>query len=127
MKTEQIYELVIDVLSKSIDARNDDKVLIFEVLKLTGAEFSEKDNAILIKQSKLGDLPSFESIRRVRQKIQNGELRFLPTWGNALVKRGFTDDVVRSMFGDQSNVYQNYIFIKTEGMRLRSNIQVATL
>lgn len=117
MKGEEIYRLVEKVLSVNQDARNDDRYLIFQVLKLCDVP-GDKDS-ITLKFDKLDSLPSFESIRRFRQRIQNQELRYLPSWGNVLVRRGFSENEVRCIFGDYSETYQNYVFIKTEGARTR--------
>lgn len=127
MRTEETYHAVETVLMQSEQARNDDKHLIFRVLEHLNVPLDKKNNALIISIDLLDSLPSFESIRRIRQKIQNEEGRFLPTWGNVLVKRGFTEETVRAIFGESSNVFQNYIFIKTEGMRMRMPITVATL
>lgn len=121
MKTELLYAEIVNVLSSSVEARNDDKVLIFNICKNLKVPLSPSGE-LIISLERLGDLPSFESIRRLRQKIQNEEGRFIPTYGNVLCKRGFTQDLVRSVFGESSNEYQNYIFIKTEGSRFKQPI-----
>lgn len=126
MRTDELYTLVESTLSKSEESCNDDKCLIFNIFKELGC-FSKEADALIIKQSQLSDLPSFESIRRIRQKIQNEEGRFLPTYGNVLVKRGFTEQTVRSIFGESSKTYQAYIFIKTEGARSKVAYEVATV
>lgn len=123
MKTELLYAEIVAVLSSNVEARNDDKLLIFNVCKNLNVPLSAKGE-LIISVEQLGNLPSFESIRRLRQKIQNEERRFLPTYGNVLCRRGFTQETVRSVFGESSNEYKNFMFIKSEGSRYRQPIEL---
>lgn len=117
----QLKPIVEKVLADNLDARNDDHKLVFLTYKELGFNCQINDGAVILtlKESDLALIPAFESITRLRRQIQNVELRYLPTWGNVLVKRNFTEETVRAIFGESSNVFQNYIFIKTEGARYR--------
>lgn len=88
MKTIRHY--VEEVLRDVEQARNDDKVLVIEVLKRMGFVRIEDGN-IVIRLEDLDKLPAFESIRRERQRIQNQELRYLPTDVEVLVLRKIYD------------------------------------
>lgn len=110
------YEIVETVLRSDVEARNDDKKLIVGCLKELGLI---KNNMLSVSADDLDKLPSFETITRIRRKIQNEEKRFIPTWANVLVKREFSEDTVKAVFGDSSNEYKQYIFIKSEGMRFK--------
>ena len=60
------------VLAEDPNARNNDLWLIISVWRKQGLK-------VYLDYSKLGEVANFESIRRIRQKIQNEEGRYLPT------------------------------------------------
>jgi ribosomal protein S2 len=68
------YDLVKKVLIDSEQARNSDKECIWQVYKRIGAvkdvEWFGQREAIIKENFLSGKLPSFETIRRSRQKIQ---------------------------------------------------------
>jgi len=64
-------DLVKEILAQDERARNDDKWLI---LKVVG-----RITRIYIPYQDLEKIPSFETITRVRRKIQNEEKLYLPT------------------------------------------------
>lgn len=69
-----IYNLVIKLLKNIPQTRNSDKLLFTEVLRSLGAVksvnwFGERE-AVLLDSLTSGDLPSYESVRRSRQKAQ---------------------------------------------------------
>lgn len=70
----KIYDLVKKILEKDQQARNSDKECIWQVYKSVGAvkdvEWFGTREAITKDQFLSGKLPSFETIRRSRQKIQ---------------------------------------------------------
>ena len=82
MKTIQeiknIENLVNEILREDIRARNDDKYLTFRVLQqiLTGERSSE---LLSMSLNDIKKLPAFETVKRVRAKIQNKEKLFLPS------------------------------------------------
>lgn len=72
MKT---YDLVLRILTRNPATRNSDNLLFAEVLRSLGAIkpvqwFSVEKEAVLLDSILSGNLPSFETIRRTRQKIQ---------------------------------------------------------
>lgn len=116
--TNELRDTVEEVLAANEDARNDDKYLIYDVMKKKGVKEIRCVDGTTQLQLSLDDLekiPSFESITRLRRKIQNDDKLYLPTHATVLHKRGFTEDVVRAVFGDHSNILGRYIFIATEG------------
>jgi hypothetical protein len=70
MEEGTIKKVVEIVLERNVEARNDDRILIFEVLKEMYYVWEEKGN-LLINKKNIKELPSFESIRRIRQFIQS--------------------------------------------------------
>jgi hypothetical protein len=70
----KIYDLVKKILEDNEQARNSDKLLIWEVYKSIGivkeVEWFGNREAIIKENFLSGKLPSFETIRRSRQKIQ---------------------------------------------------------
>jgi hypothetical protein len=72
MKT---YDLVLRILTRNPATRNSDNLLFAEVLRALGAIkpvqwFSVEKEAVLLDSILSGNLPSFETIRRTRQKLQ---------------------------------------------------------
>lgn len=69
------YDLVLKLLKTKEQTRNSDKLLFTEVLRYLGAIktvtwFSQDREAVMVESLLSGNLPSFETIRRTRQKIQ---------------------------------------------------------
>lgn len=61
-------DMVKEILKENEQARSDDNVLILEVIKTYG-----KQNVSIgeyLKMQKVWKIPSFETIRRTRQKVQ---------------------------------------------------------
>jgi len=84
MNLQNVKKLVEWALEEHSAARNDDKVLIFVILrKILQPQcfpYYAYDNPnITIYFRDLPKFPSFEAIIRARAKIQNDEKRFLPT------------------------------------------------
>lgn len=116
--TQDLKPIVEEVLSQDLDSRNGDKYLIYNVLKKLGVKeltTADQSKQLQISLDQLESLPSFESITRLRRKIQNDEKRYLPTYAKVLHSRGFSEDTVRAVFGDHSNILGRYIFIASEG------------
>lgn len=98
---KQIKERVEYVLEQVPEARNSDKVLIGLVWRkfypdLIHTNLVSKDYVFL---SDLMHLPSPESIRRVRQKIQNTEGKYPPTSWEVARKRRFLESEWRLALG----------------------------
>lgn len=66
-----IKEVVREVLEESPKARNSDKLLILQCLRKMGFK-------IYVDYRELSAMPSWESLRRCRQVIQNEEGLYLP-------------------------------------------------
>jgi predicted HAD superfamily hydrolase len=62
----KLYDRCLDILKRNQQARNSDKVLIWEVFRETGTLM---DGQVITKDGWMGSV-STESIRRCRQKIQ---------------------------------------------------------
>jgi hypothetical protein len=72
---EQTSALVEKILSQDMEARNNDKWLCFRVYE----EIARKHGkGIFIPFELFEKFPSFETITRVRRKIQNDEGKYLP-------------------------------------------------
>jgi hypothetical protein len=72
MKT---YDLILKLLKTKPQTRNSDKLLFTEVLRYLGAIktvtwFGQDREAVMVESLLSGNLPSFETIRRTRQKLQ---------------------------------------------------------
>jgi hypothetical protein len=79
MKLMKVKKLVEEALEFDIRARNDDRILIFLILrKILYGRFVQYDTLVIPRREFL-KFPSFEAIIRARAKIQNVEKRFLPT------------------------------------------------
>ncbi|KYC47434.1 MAG: hypothetical protein AMQ74_01684 [Candidatus Methanofastidiosum methylothiophilum] len=70
-EVKRTKDLVREILAQDERARNDDKWLILKVIG--------KITRIYIPYQDLEKIPSFETITRVRRKIQNEEGMYLPT------------------------------------------------
>ena len=71
----KVYDLVLKLLKTKEQTRNSDKLLFTEVLRYLGAIkivtwFGQDREAVMVESLLSGNLPSFETIRRTRQKIQ---------------------------------------------------------
>src|SRR3990167_7678995 len=98
---KEAYQLVESCLQEET-CRNNDTYLLFQVwAKHTGREvFSIEDAFSLIKP---------ETIRRVRQIIQNEEKRFLPTIPGVLAQRKFKEQEVREHFSQNQPIVSKYL------------------
>jgi len=74
-----VKELVLNLLETSPRCRNDDKYLTYMVMR----HFTN----IYINFNDFEKIPSFETIKRTRAKIQNNEGLFPPTSETALKRR----------------------------------------
>lgn len=83
--------VVREVLKQKEKARNSDKYLIWFIKhKVEGHDLNEFEE--------YKDSTNPETIRRVRQDIQNSEGEFLPTSEEVLERRGFREDEIREYF-----------------------------
>lgn len=75
----KIKNIVLKLLEEDVRCRNDDKWLTFRVMQ----HFTK----IYIPFEDFKKIPSFETIKRVRAKIQNEDKLFIPTDERVLKKR----------------------------------------
>lgn len=82
MDKKKLETVVREVLNDSPETRNDDKQLTVRVWwRLSPYDFMQnRDGEWMVKVEAIKThLPSQDSIKRVRAKIQNGDREFLPT------------------------------------------------
>lgn len=84
-----IKKQVEKALKENESARNDDKYLTWLVLR--------NYTNIYIKFTDFNKLPSFETIRRMRQVIQNKEKRLIPTDPKVIKKRQQREKEIRKI------------------------------
>lgn len=75
----QVREIVLELLEKDERCRNDDKWLTYQVMR--------RYTNIYIPFEDFEKIPAFETIKRVRAKIQNKENLFPPTSQLAIERR----------------------------------------
>lgn len=78
------YDLVLRIMTRNPQTRNSDNLLFIEVLRSLGAIkpvqwFNQEREAVLIESILNGNLPSFETIRRTRQKLQEKKPELMAT------------------------------------------------
>lgn len=83
-----VKRIVEDLLIESERCRNDDKYLTFRVMQ----HFTN----IFIPFEDFDKIPAFETIKRVRARIQNKEHRLLPTRADVRKKRWIREDDFRA-------------------------------
>lgn len=76
---KKVSEIVEHLLETNVRCRNDDKFLTYLVMR----EFTN----IFIPFEDFNKMPAFETIKRVRAKIQNTEGRYPPTDQDVIEKR----------------------------------------
>jgi hypothetical protein len=83
-------EIVEECLSEDIRCRNDDLWLILKVWQ------KKQHINIFIPYERLHEMISAETIRRIRQKIQNEDKKFVPTDDNVIRRRKKKEEFMRS-------------------------------
>jgi hypothetical protein len=101
--------LVRDVLRESERARNDDAYLVMKVLERRSLIIVKKNEAfplgvILLPFEHIAEFGAFETVRRVRQEIQNVDKEFLPTDYDVCVKRRLRSEAVRLFYAKKMEV-----------------------
>jgi len=89
---EQTSELVEKILAQDEKARNSDKWLCFRVYEEIARKYGK---GIFIPFELFEKFPSFETITRVRRKIQNDEGRYLPDEGTQQMRKERQEDMSR--------------------------------
>lgn len=69
MKLKKLEDIVLDILERHKNARNDDFILYGYVLSNLGVDMKQQLQVFLWMHEKVG-APSFESVSRCRRKIQ---------------------------------------------------------
>lgn len=87
-------ELVAEILSKDINARNNDDWLIIEVWRRQGLK-------VFIDYKNFQKVYKSASIRRVRAELQNTEGKFPPTNEETLRLRSKKEGVIHSYYADK--------------------------
>jgi len=95
-----VKEIVRYILSKKEKARDDDKILICYCMKYYGVLTNDMR---FNTQRFLEFMPSTETIRRVRQEIQNTDGEFLPTSIKVCNRRRIREDIIRTYYGAKKN------------------------
>tara|TARA_R110002020_G_scaffold83406_3_gene207594 strand:- start:2998 stop:3327 length:330 start_codon:yes stop_codon:yes gene_type:complete len=102
---EKVKDLVLRHLKDNVESRNADKVLYFSIMKeiyynhiSTNPTDEQKYNFNNLLWTLLDKTPNFESIRRIRQKIQ-ADYIFLPTDPAIKKKRKIREDNFYDYFG----------------------------
>ncbi len=89
----QTQSIVEDVLRDEPATRNSDKLLTFRVMQKVLHQAGS--NLLRMDISDLGKIPAFETVKRIRAKIQNDEGRYLPTDEAARKRRRIKEDIFR--------------------------------
>ena len=79
-------------------------------MKKSNVDVQENGNEITIKMQldNLFDIPNTETIRRVRQEIQNTEKQYLPTDPKVLTARRFKEDVIYNYYANDQWLLTEY-------------------
>lgn len=83
-------EIVEECLAEDIRCRNDDLWLILKVWQ------KKQHINIFIPYERLNEMISAETIRRIRQKIQNEDKKFVPTNEDVIRRRKKKEEFMRS-------------------------------
>lgn len=89
---KKVSEIVEHLLETNVRCRNDDKFLTYLVMR----EFTN----IFIPFEDFNKMPAFETIKRVRAKIQNTEGRYPPTDQEVIEKRKHREEEVKDFLED---------------------------
>lgn len=95
-------EIVRQVLSEDQRARNDDLWLILQVWQ------KKQHINCFVQYDLLSTMISPETIRRVRQEIQNKNGELLPTDSKVLLKRRFREEAIKNYYGANSKEFSEY-------------------
>lgn len=95
---KKVYDVVKGILAKDERARNCDKYLTFRVIEwfLYATQWR---TGFVLALDQLNELPAFETVKRVRAKIQNKEGLYLPTDEKVRDKRRKRQKQMSELFG----------------------------
>jgi hypothetical protein len=107
------YKDIISILETIQYTRNSDKLLIIEVWRKQGMRFKEIENELFFSVCDIFTASSPETIRRVRQKIQNTEGLFLPTDVIVMKRRRINEEKIRAYYSNNPELltaYNEYVY-----------------
>ena len=104
-------KLVEEVLAEDKRARNSYLWLILGVWQ------KKQQIKIFIPYEQIGDMIAPETITRAARIIQNEECRFPPTDPKVMVRRRIREEIIRSMFGENSWEYNEFRRLKYRANR----------
>lgn len=90
---KSVKEIVLNILENEERARNDDKYLTYRVMQ----HYTD----IYINFEDFEKIPAFETIKRVRAKIQNQEGKFMPTSDEVIKHRRQRQDEVKEFIKNE--------------------------
>ena len=91
---EKVKDIVLKILEEDDRARNDDKYLIWRVMR--------KFTNFYVPFEDFDKIPSYESVRRVRAYIQNVEHKFMPTNPEVMKKRRHNEEEWKKYFSPKN-------------------------
>lgn len=98
--------MVRKVLKEHLRARNSDLWLLFTIWT------QEQGIDIKVPENAVNDLILPETIRRVRQQIQNTEGKYLPTDPQVMYSRKIKEEVLRRYYSNNQTILQEYMEYK---------------
>ena|SRR3990167_256932 len=107
---EETKKIVSALLQKEDRCRNDDRWLIFRFMEHRGIDIKIENNTMRlnIDLDKFGDIPNFETIRRVRAEIQNVDGKYLPTDPKVLIKRRIREGLIRDYYSNNKKIISDW-------------------
>lgn len=88
---EIVYNQVNEIMRQKEEARNNDNWLWYWIIK------TYHYPGLYFPFEILNNMPTFETCRRIRQKIQNEEKRYMPTNPEIFQKRRLRQDEMRHL------------------------------
>lgn len=104
---KHLKPVVIELLKEKIMNRNSDIWLIFNAWKKQGL-LIEREELLIIKKEDMGQLIHPESLRRVRQEIQNTDGEYLPTDVAVLIRRQIKQSIIHDYYAGNKEVLSEY-------------------
>lgn len=110
VKHTKMKDIVHEIMTNNERSRNDDKWLIIKVLEYTEQNIVIGQEAIVwhIPIEELGNVPNFETIRRVRAEIQNKDKELLPTDPQVLYDRAIKADAIKTYYADRKDLISQW-------------------
>jgi hypothetical protein len=101
MILDTLQSQVEDILNRIPETRNSDKKLTWAVWRYFYSI------GMQITEEQFMDLPSQDSVKRIRAKLQNDDHRYLPTNLEIALKRGFKEEEWREWLGYRNDLFDN--------------------